>query len=110
MRIPSAAIEQMILRIRALPTRPELCARQDVGSGQPSMAIVDQSQSISHSVTNSNQDGLTPAAWENDLLLDDIWSMMDWNVGFRLTADVNLAVFGHYNVFRLWSCEFLKTL
>lgn len=86
----SAAVEQMIVRIQTL--RPELTL-----SGVPPSAINDtstapgemtqqeipfESPNTPFGAFNSTIPTLAPAAWDNEFLLNDLWSVMDWNVGF----------------------------
>ena len=89
-RSTSAAVEQMIARIRALPAKPGSSAGQAGGNDVPLTATTNPPNPTNHLtsfVSNTSNmdptlDTLTPIAWENNTSLDDIWSMMDWNVGF----------------------------
>lgn len=91
-----AAVEQMIARICALPTSPGSNDRQAGSSDIPSTVADTSANHASHSAglavspsaLDPALDTLTPHTWGNDLLLDDIWSMMDWEVGF-LSMDPN---------------------
>ncbi|KAL1642330.1 hypothetical protein SLS61_009716 [Didymella pomorum] len=93
----SAAVEQMIARIQKL--RPELSssgvplpsnnnpftatgdvAQQDVLFESPNAPI---------GAFDSTIPAFTPAAWDN-AFLDDLWSVVDWNVGFP-SMDVGTA-------------------
>jgi hypothetical protein len=89
-RSTSAAVEQMITRIRTL--RPEL-ASSTVPLSNDSNAFIATNDVTQQGVLfgslnapicafDSNMPALTPDSWDNELLLDDIWSVMDWNVGF----------------------------
>lgn len=92
----SAAVEQMITRIQTL--RPE-----QISSGVPLPNLNDAfrggnltQQEIPFESPNAPIDAfdstipaLTPAAWDN-AFLDDLWSVMDWNVGFA-SMDVGSA-------------------
>jgi hypothetical protein len=80
----AAAVEQMINRIRALPVR----TTQGTESGymRPLTATVDQPQRtnddvLKNAALTSAEELFAPVGWENEVL-DDLWSVMDWNVGF----------------------------
>lgn len=78
-----AAVEQMIERISALAGPPGAATVGDVGDGQLSMGSVSLPQvPTGISALDPLQDTLTPVGWDPELSLDDLWSMMDWNVGF----------------------------
>lgn len=95
-RSTSAAVEQMITRIQTL--RPELALSAEPlpnnSEGFTAMGDVTQqgilfeSPSAPIDAFNSTIPTLTPAAWDNEFL-DDLWSVMDWNVGFS-SIDVGL--------------------
>jgi hypothetical protein len=84
-----AAVEQMIARIRALLIRTGPIVTQAVGNNQLPTVTADLSRSCEHpesSLSNiSTLDPIpgrfAPNGWENGVL-DDLWSMMDWDVGF----------------------------
>jgi hypothetical protein len=86
----SAAVEQMIARIRALPARPESSAGQADANDVPYTTAANPPNPTNHlasfvpntSILDPTLDTLTPISWDNNMSLDDIWSMMDWNVGF----------------------------
>lgn len=90
MKSTSAAVEQMITRICALPRRLEASTEQTASSDQsPTAAInppyfTDQSASSFAATSNlgSTQEAFGAIDWDNYASLDDLWSMMDWNVGF----------------------------
>lgn len=46
--------------------------------------FTDQSapQLLPNVTLGSTHNTLTPVGLDDDVLLDDLWSMMDWNVGF----------------------------
>ncbi|KAF2623143.1 hypothetical protein BU25DRAFT_478739 [Macroventuria anomochaeta] len=89
-RSTSAAVEQMINRIRELPGRPGSGVGQTVDDGQLSTAMSSPSNPTTQpavsleatSALDPMQDALNTVGWDHDLSLDDLWSMMDWNVGF----------------------------
>lgn len=83
MRSVTAAVEQMIERISALAGPPGATTVGRVGDGQPSMSSVSLPEvPAGVSALDPLQDTLTPVGWDPELSLDDLWSMMDWNVGF----------------------------
>lgn len=79
----TAAVEQMIERISVLAGPPGAITGGNVVDGQPgksSGSLPEVPAGIS--VLEPLQDTLTPVGWDPELSLDDLWSMMDWNVGF----------------------------
>ncbi|KAH6639219.1 hypothetical protein C7974DRAFT_388043 [Boeremia exigua] len=88
----SAAVEQMIDRIHSLAGRPASSAQEAVsdepsfGSGSPSnLTMPSTVSSAAVTAFESFPDDLTPEGWDHEISLDDLWSMMDWNVGFPST-------------------------
>lgn len=86
----SAAVEQMISRICALPRKFEASTEQTASDDQSPTAVInppyftDQSTTsfAAASTLDSTQDVFAPISWDNYASLNDLWSMMDWNVGF----------------------------
>lgn len=80
----------MIERITALTGRPAPAVGAGVIDEQPSHLSRDTANPVMQPMGPSTafpeldplQDTLTPEGWDHDLSLDDLWSMMDWNVGF----------------------------
>ena len=73
----------MIERISALAEQPGATSIGAVGDGQPSMSSVSLPEVPAEiAALDPLQDTLTPVGWDPELSLDDLWSMMDWNVGF----------------------------
>jgi hypothetical protein len=89
-RSTSAAIEQMIARICALQGRTQVDDGQTAMSQNPSIATEDSLRrtDLSADLPTDNpvvcpaQDAFANITWDDDGLLDDLWSVMDWNVGF----------------------------
>ncbi|KAF9690670.1 hypothetical protein EKO04_011461 [Ascochyta lentis] len=83
-RSTTAAVEQMIGRIHALPERSGPHAGNAVDDSQQSTATSNPLHDADQSVNSvlPQQDVFGPVEWNDDILLDDLWSMMDWNVGF----------------------------
>lgn len=89
-RSTSAAVEQMISRIQTL--RPELApSTVPVRHNSDTFTVTGEATQQGNLFESPNAligafdstiPALTPAGWENELLLDDLWSAMDWNVGF----------------------------
>lgn len=80
----------MIARICALKERAESSVEQAARHDQPSMVSTDSQHAADMSAIPSAV-GLmmdptlgspTNLGLNDDILLDDLWSMMDWNVGF----------------------------
>jgi hypothetical protein len=84
-----AAVEQMISRIRALPTKmPEHSRDTPQGTGCSRAFTTTVSEPIQASavvltdtVPALAHDSSASLGFEPDVL-DDLWTMMDWNVGF----------------------------
>ncbi|KZM20779.1 DNA binding [Ascochyta rabiei] len=89
-RSTSAAVEQMINRIYALPERSGPLVRETISGDQLPTATANPSHDADQSAnsiaalstTHPEQEVFAPVGWNDDILLDDLWSMMDWNVGF----------------------------
>lgn len=81
-----AAVAQMINRIRALPTRISEHSEITINSTQPSTATISQadqanSLAVLDAAHTTTHDSSAYFGWGTETL-DDLWSMMDWNVGF----------------------------
>ena len=90
-RSTSAAVEQMVTRIQTLrlefaSTAVPLSSEGDAFTATNDAAqqgiLFESPNNVTVGAFNSTIPALTPAAWDNEFLLDDLWSVMDWNVGF----------------------------
>ena len=82
-RSVTAAVEQMIERISLLAGPPGATSVGTVGDGQPDLSSASlPAVPAGIPALDSLQNTLTPVGWDPELSLDDLWSMMDWNVGF----------------------------
>jgi hypothetical protein len=82
-RSVTAAVEQMIGRISALVGQPGATSVGTIGNDQSSMSPESlPAVPAAIAALDPLQDTLTPVDWDPELSLDDLWSMMDWNVGF----------------------------